>query len=337
MLLAKLSPKLIYWTKTISRFISFQIIVQILNFASGIFIIRMLNKQEYAYFTVANSMQSVMNILANMGISSGLLSIGGQIWEDKYRFGQLINTAMQIRRYLAIIAVIIITPILFWMLISNGASSLYASCIIATILVELNFYLSNEVLFAVPRLKSNIHQLEKINLYFGLTRLVILLGAYFTYFNAVIALFASTIGSGLQKFLISSWVKKDIDIEAPICKQDRINILNVIKTCLPTTIFFCIQGQIGIWLITLFGNTQNIAEVGALGRLEVIFSLINSVTLNIISPKFARFQSRNALMRFYFQVLAASILLGILLVTVAYFVPNALLWVLGKNILIYKV
>jgi flagellar biosynthesis regulator FlbT len=110
MLLIALPPRLIYWIKVLSRFISIQIVVQALSFASGMLLIRSLSKEEYAYFTIANSMQATMNMLADSGISSALSAIGGRVWQDPYRFGQLINTAMQWRRYLAMISVALVSP-----------------------------------------------------------------------------------------------------------------------------------------------------------------------------------------------------------------------------------
>ncbi len=111
------SSKIVYWLKTLSKFISIQLIIQALGFASGILLVRNLDKQEYAYLTLANSMQGAMNVLADSGIGSALSAIGGKVWQDPYRFGQLINTAMHIRRYLAILTITIVTPILMWMLL----------------------------------------------------------------------------------------------------------------------------------------------------------------------------------------------------------------------------
>lgn len=82
------TPKTFYWLKTLSKFVSVQLVVQVLGFASGILLIRTLDKQEYAYFTLANSMQGTMNVLANAGVGSALWAIGGKVWQDPYRFGQ---------------------------------------------------------------------------------------------------------------------------------------------------------------------------------------------------------------------------------------------------------
>jgi len=93
--------------------LSLQLVIQALNALSGILIVRTLSKQEYAYYTIANSLQSTMNILADSGISAGMMSIGGKIYTDDNQLAQLLNTGIRLRIYLGLIAVIFVTPLLF--------------------------------------------------------------------------------------------------------------------------------------------------------------------------------------------------------------------------------
>ena len=86
--------------RIVGNFAFVQAVVQVIGFLSGILLIRHLDQREYAYFTIANTMQGTLNILADIGISIGLVSIGGRVWQDRYRFGQLVNTALGLRRKL---------------------------------------------------------------------------------------------------------------------------------------------------------------------------------------------------------------------------------------------
>ena len=325
------SPKTGYWLKTLSKFVSVQIFVQALGFASGILLIRTLDKQEYAYFTLANSMQGTMNVLASTGIGSALSSIGGKVWQDPDRFGQLINTAMHLRRYLAAIVVPIVTPILIWMLLKNGASFNYALILVVGILIELYFYLNNGIWVIVPRLHSQISQLQRLDLLFAGSRLFLLLAFIPIFLNATVGVFTSTIASGLRNLSLSSLVKKTIKTNVPINKDDYQEIFKLVKAQAPIAIFYCLQGQVTIWLISIFGNPQNIAEVGALSRLGLLFSLINSVISNIFIPSFARCQSPKLLQLRYWQFLSFYGFVSVFLLILAIIFPYQLLWILGKN------
>src|SRR5213079_279769 len=90
--------------------------------------------REYAYFTIANSMQATLMLLADIGVSVGLVSIGGRVWQDRHRFGELINTGLAVRKKLAAVAAIIVAPILYAMLARNGASSTYTLLLIGVVL-----------------------------------------------------------------------------------------------------------------------------------------------------------------------------------------------------------
>ncbi|HCQ20310.1 MAG: polysaccharide biosynthesis protein [Aphanizomenon flos-aquae LD13] len=326
-----LTPKIQYWIKTLSKFISIQLIVQALNLASGILIIRTLSKQEYAYFTLANAMQATMNTLADSGIGSALSAIGGRVWQDPYRFGQLINTAMYLRRYLAVIATLVVTPILFWMLLQNGASIGYTLLLISAILIELYFYLNIGVLIVVPRLYSKIDKLQQLSLLSSGSRFLFLIGGSLIFLNALVGAFSSTVASGLENLMLWFSVKDTIDVKSEINKEDKIEILKIVKTQAPNTIFYCIQGQVTIWLITVFGNTDNIAEVGALGRLAVIFSLITSIMTNIVLPSFSRTQSYEILIRKYKQIIFSYVFLSLIILLLSMVFPKQLLLILGKN------
>jgi FkbM family methyltransferase len=69
----------------IGKFLGVQTIVQALGFLVGLIVVRHLSKQEYAHFTVANSLQGTMNILADTGVATALSAIGGRVWQQQPR------------------------------------------------------------------------------------------------------------------------------------------------------------------------------------------------------------------------------------------------------------
>lgn len=325
------SSQFISRAQILGKFITVQVAVQAMGVASGILLVRALSKPEYAYFTLAFSMQSTMSILADSGISISLSSIGGRVWQDRARFGQLINTALRLRRYLAAIAVIAVAPILVWLLIRNGSPWLYAGVITLTILVGLNYQLLSGVLMIVPRLHSQIKRLQILDAMAAAVRLVLLIAAYFIFLNAAVAIWATIVSVLVQYGLLNRWAIENIDREAPVNKDDQSAMLGIVKHQVPNAVFYCFQGQVTIWLISVFGNTQSIAEIGALGRLSVIFSIINSTMSSIVLPAFARCQSPRELRIRYFQVCGGFGLLGLTMIATTALFPDQILWVLGSK------
>src|ERR1043166_4716325 len=90
--------RLVDWSIRIARFGVIQGLVQLLLGIAGLLIVRSLSKSEYALFAIANSMQVACTQLADLGVGIGVRSIGGRVWQDRWRFGQLLNTALGLRR-----------------------------------------------------------------------------------------------------------------------------------------------------------------------------------------------------------------------------------------------
>jgi O-antigen/teichoic acid export membrane protein len=325
------SPQVLSWTKTLTRFLSLEAVVQGLTFACGILIVRALPKADYALFTVANTMQATMNLMADNGIGSGITAIGGRIWQDRFRFGQLITTAMQLRRTFAVLSLTLVTPILFWMLWHNGASFTYTSTITAFVLLGFYFQLTVGILIPVPRLHLEVNRIQNLYVWSTGLRLVLLVLAYNTYLNTAVALLAAAVSLGLQEVVLRRWVPQMAAPQAPANAEDRREILNIVRAQAPNSIYYCVQSQLTVWLISVFGSATGVAEVGALGRIAVIFAMLASVMGNVIYPRFARVQEPGMLWRRYWQILGGHAALALALLAFTAVWPEALLWVLGPK------
>lgn len=325
------SKKVVYWFKVLSKFISIQLVIQILGFGSGILIIRVLSKQDYAYYLIANAMQTTINLMSDLGVTIGLTSIGGQIYDNKSSLSQLISTAFAVRRRLIMIAILLITPILIWMLVNKGASIGYSLLLVLVILIELHFYLSNKILITVPRLQSEFQKVQLFDFIGVFLRLVGLSFAYFTWLNAVIAAFTSTIASGIQNFFVIRETKQSLLVNAPTNLEYESKIWDLVKSQFLTTSFYCMQGQITIWLISIFGKTTAIAEVGALSKLAVIFTIITPILNTIITPMYSKQTSKIILQSIYIQIIGLFLLFGTFIISIVIFFPTQILGILGSQ------
>jgi O-antigen/teichoic acid export membrane protein len=317
---------------TVGHFASVQVAVQLIGFVSGILLVRRLEQSEYAYFTIANTMQGTINVLADIGISIGLVSIGGRVWYDGHRFGQLVNTALRMRRRLGLAAMAVVTPILFFMLVKNGASYFYTALLIGVVLFGLALQLSIGVFGVVPRLRSEIGFIQKIDLVSAGCRLLVLVALMYLFLNAGVAVLVGSVALLLQYFLLRKHCARVIDLDAPVNDDDDRAMRGFVKSQAANAAFYCFQGQITIFLISFFSHrTSSVAEVGALGRLAMIFTILSSLLANIFVPAFARCQSARKLRWQYAGIICgvAGFSLAVLLGTV--FFPTQLLFILGHK------
>jgi len=318
--------------RIIGNFAIVQAVVQIIGFLSGILLVRTLEQREYAYFTIANTMQGTINLLADIGISVGLVSIGGRVWQDRHRFGQLISTALSVRRKLGAVAIIIVTPVLYFLLVKNGASFFYTAVLIVVVLAGLLIQLSLGVLDVVPRLRSDIARIQSIDLTGAIARLLVLVTLMYFFLNAGVAVAVATATLLLQYAMLRKYVAGVIDLDAPENAEDRAAMFGFIRKLAANAVFYCLQGQITVFLISFFARrTSSVAEVGALGRLAMIFAVLSNLLTNVFVPAFARCQSARKLRWLYAAIIGSVSAFSLLVLCGAEIFPDQFLFVLGSK------
>ena len=318
--------------RIVGNFALVQAAVQAISFLSGILVVRTLAQHEYAYFTIANTMQGTMNLLADIGISVGLVSIGGRVWQDRYRFGQLINTALNLRKQFGILVVLAVSPVMYFMLVKNGASFFYSIVLISIVLIGVMFQFAIGVFDVVPRLRSDIGRIQMIDFTGALTRLIALAILLLVFLNAGLAIAVAASISVLQYLMYRSYATRVVDLTAPQNSEDRAEIVRLTKHLAANSIFYCFQGQITVFLISFFAHrSAAVAEVGALGRLAMIFTILTNLLTNIFVPAFARCQQKHKLRLLYLGITGGVAAFSAIIILGAWLLPNEFLFVLGNK------
>ena len=320
------------WGKLISITGFAQIILQVVGFASGILVIRLLPVEEYALYTIANTMLGTMTILADGGISTGVMAQGGKVWQDKEKLGAVIATGLYLRRKFAIISLIVSTPILIYILLHNGASWLMAVMIALSLIPAFYAALSDSLLEIVPRLHQSIVPLQKNQLVVSLGRLLLSAISLFIFPWTFVAIFASGIPRIYGNIKLKKISKGFVDTEQKPDSVIRGDILKVVKRSLPTLIFFSFSGQITIWIISVFGKVTSIAQLGALGRIAILLTVFSVLIGTLVVPRFSRLENNiSILLLRYTQVLFVCTFVMILFAGGIYMFSDTILWILGAQ------
>ena len=319
------------WAARVAKFSSLQAIVQLLMALAGLIIIRHLSKTEYALFVIANSIQVACTQLADLGIGIGVRSIGGRVWEDRSRFGQLIQTALGLRRQFALVASAICFPLMVWLLRRNGATpgaTLGLSlAIAASVIPQLGSTIWSNTLLLHGRYQS----VQRLDLSNGLLRLAIISGLAISRINAVLAAIAGTVTYLVQAIFLRRWSRELADPAARPNPEDRRELIRLSLKSLPNTVFFCLQGQITLLILTFTSNPTGIADLTALGRLALLFAVFSVMFANVLTPRFARCQDAARLGRLYLLLVGGTVLVLLPAVIAASLFPDPFLWLLGEK------
>ena len=108
-------------------------------------------------------------------------------------------------------------------------------------------------------------------------------------------------------------------------------IVHLALPSVPGTVFYALQGQITLLLITLLGHSStSIANLGALSRLGQILTFASQMNPVLIEPFFARLR-RNQVKSMYMLAFVLAVT-GVSIFTIlAFMYPQTFLWILGPN------
>lgn len=309
-----------------------QATAQAMGLLAGILIVRSLTKEAYAYFLIVNTVGPMMSLLSDTGITSSLSAIGGKFWDKDEKMGRLVSTAMLLRKQLFLLSSVIVTPVLVWMLMRNHAPPAIIWCLVPLTLLSVFLQLNSGVLNVVISLRQQVKRMQALVLVGAFPRFVVVaLFAVFGLLNAPLAVVAGCLAQALQFILLNRWVSSQIARDSQSDPSIRQSILGIVKRQAPLTIYFCLQSQIGIWLISGFGSVQSVAEVGALGRIGMIFGVLISTTAALVVPRFARCQNPDRLRMLYRQIVTGYAVMVVIGTALAWRFPQPLVALLGSN------
>ena len=317
------------WARILSTYAGIQVVVQLVSFLSGILVVRNLTKADYAVYTVAGSSLVILLALSDLGIGNALLALGGKVWNDNLRLGQLFRTALQLRLGYFLIGAIVFTGVLFSLSLRAGASVRSTIPIWAILLVTALLQLNYTIWSTVPRLRAEITRLQMLDLSAALLRLAFIATAALIFMSTAIVLIINGLGYGLQALFGWRWASQVIAPQARATPDDRRAILHLSRNEIPNALFYCVYGQASVIVISIFAHTKEIAEVGALSRLGAIFTILGSTLTTVVLPRFARVQTRSELSKKYIQVVFCYLVGGGALLFLAFLLPDQLVWVLG--------
>lgn len=320
------------WGKLITITGGTQVLVQVIGFITGILIIRLLPTKEYALYTLANTMLGTMTMLADSGISSGVMAQGGKVWQDKKKLGIVLATGLDLRKRFGLISLIVTIPILAYLLLNHGANWLTTILIIISIVPAFFAALSDSFLEMAPKLHQYINPLQRNQAEVSIGRAALSALLLFVFPYTFIALIANSIpriyGNYQLRKISARFASKNEQPDSLVEKE----IIKGVKRTLPIVVYHCISGQISIWLISFFGSTTNISQIGALGRLSIIFNLFTILFSTLVIPRFARMKAiKKLLLKSFLLIQACTFIISVLLLLSIWILSDEILWVLGKN------
>lgn len=324
-------PRFKHWGGLIGSFLAGQGTVQLLNAAAGFLFLRWMSIESYAQYSLAFGFQGAVAILVDLGFSGSIIALVGSRGSDKNVVGNYIRSA----RYFRTRLFFIVAPlaVIAFPLVSAKQHWPWPTQFLLLIFILLSILFQGWMTFyAAPLLINrhlrNYYQPQVISA-IGRTVLCLLLylGSALT---AWVAVWINAIVIAVTGLFYRADARRLVVEPTVSNPQTNREMLRYLSPLIPGTVFTAFQGQALILLITIFGQTRNIAEVGALGRLSQLFLLLGAFNAVIIAPYIARVASQYLVQR-YFQILGIAIVIAVAVLFAQFLFPRPLLWVLGPK------
>lgn len=311
---------------------AFQLVVQCLSVVTGLVVLRYLSTKEYGFYTIANLLLGTATILADSGIGGAVLHEAGKCTGNRSELGKVVSTGLRMRSRFGFLVVFVCAPLLCLMLLRNGATAWTALLIGLALVPAFYASLSDTLLEVIPKVRQDLQPLLRNQLMVAGERLLLAAGLLLAAPVAWVAVCINTLPRlhGNLKLRALNAKYADATSGADVELQRRIKAI-VIKSA-PSNVYYCIKGQLPIWLATAFGAATAVAQLGALSRLMIGLTVITTVVTTVLVPRFARIPRTSPFIQVRFwQVLiaAAAVFAAVLLLAICE--PRPFMLLLGPK------
>jgi O-antigen/teichoic acid export membrane protein len=325
---AFIAPKL----RTVIHFLLAQGLTMAGNLAYGFLCLRMLNITDYAMYSVVFGFLGSLTVLLNAGVSNTLAPL---VAEEVNNLPLIADFTASIRN-IALKLYVIVAPIAMIFFVTLTKRQKWGWTVIIQMVLALGtaawFARVSASYGAVLLLLRDRTRYYRIQVVGGLGSLALLIFCYLSHllniYTAIalnvaqITYYAAAYYRRARQLLIVKGQSSHLKQKAII----RLSLPN-----LPSIIFYAVQGQISVLLITAFGkDPASIAGIGALGRLGQLFVLFAQINPVLVEPFFAKLPI-GRLKRLYGAGVLAVGGFAFLASAFAFLFPEAFLWILGPK------
>ncbi len=305
---------------------------QIIQVLTGFFLLRWLTLESYGQYGIAFGFQSTLNNIVDIGLSTSIVALVGQKFNDPYVIGNYIRAARYLRTRMTVF-LMPLAAVLFYYLTRNLNWHIFNFLVLFT-LITLSIYFSGMQSYYLSAiiLSKNLSVYYHIQIMSSLLRLGLCFALHeIGVINAVWVCSVNLLTAVISSFYIKYKASSIFFEPAKPSKDIEKTMMSYVIPKIPGILFFALQGQISIFLITVFsGKIGPIAQVSALSRIGQIFILASSFNGIILEPWVARMQ-RELLISRYIYVIILNIPLLIVFLLIGFIYPEVILFVLGKN------
>lgn len=319
------------WLRRLTAYSGAQGIVLLVNAFCGFLLVRGMSKEQYAWFTIANSLQATISVMSDSGLGSAMMAVGGRVCGDRSRFAALMSMAHGLRSKFMLLAAVVTLPAGGWVLLKNDAP--WPVILVLLVLVTITAVRSVEsvVLGTVNRLHGRVRCLLEADLTVSLSRITFVALGMLPGLTAIFGTAATAAAQWIQTLLLRRQTRADMENPGAADPAWRPEFEGAVRSLFPLCLFNCVQGHISTWILSFFAATEQVADVGALARLGIVFTYLGLPLGQLVLPRIARTHEPRRLLRLCLMALGGILLASLVLAGLGVLFADQVLWLLGTQ------
>ncbi len=321
------------WTGILAAYFTAQVLTQVLGLGAGLILVRFMPVREFALYTLTTSFLTFFGFATDLGMTGSLSYFYRRSAQESVEFGPYLKAVVGLRRLAFVLGGALVAILLPLTARDKGFSPTAGALATAAVLLAVWFQIQASVAVHVLRLFDRFNATYRAEMAGGALRLVgsaamALSKLLFGWLGVLVSAAASALTSRLAnaRELLhgssSGWQNT---------ASQRRQVVRFLFPTLPSALYFSIQSPLVVWLAATFGKTENIAQVGALGRLGLIVGLFSNLTGIVLVPRLAQIVDERLYLRRFLQFGALLLSVALAIFAAATLAPHAFLWLLGST------
>jgi O-antigen/teichoic acid export membrane protein len=269
--------------------------------------------------------------MLGFGITPTIISLVGMDFQDKAKVGRFLTAGSSLRLWILLIVSPLGLAILWFSSLKIGIP-VTSIVLLSGLLVGANYLSSQIDLFCAPlQMLGRVGTLYRCLALGEVVRILLVLSLWAAHFLSVgSAVVASVIVLAISYGSLLIMTRSHFQKPCIPPLKERQQLVDLVLPSLPNALFGAFQGQIMIFISAMLGNTQQIAAVGALGRLARLVSFLSAANPMIVGPAFAKMSEAAFWRRLPFILLVAS-LISCIIAFSGFFYPELLIQIIGEK------
>ena len=306
-------------------------ILQVLQAVNGLLLVWLLSVEDFAVYAVFTAAMGFASHMLGFGITPTIISLVGMDFQDKAKVGRYLMAGSSLRLWMLLIVSPLGLAILWFSSLKIGIP-VTSIVLLSGLLVGANYLSSQIDLFCAPlQMLGRVGTLYRCLALGEVVRILLTLllsAAHLLSVGSAVVASVIVLAISYGSLLIMTRSHFLNPCIPPL--KERQQLVDLVLPSLPNALFGAFQGQIMIFISAMLGNTQQIAAVGALGRLARLVSFLSAANPMIVGPAFAKMSEAAFWRRLPFILLAAS-LISCCIAFSGFFFPELLIKIIGEK------